>query len=53
MGNYRAINLYTKFGCVIEGKVARAMKINNKYTTEYLMGLLLQFFEYVKNIAPP
>jgi RimJ/RimL family protein N-acetyltransferase len=39
--NDRAIKLYNKFGFVIEGKIRRAMKINDHYTIEYLMGLLL------------
>lgn len=39
--NQRAVQLYNKLGFVIEGTITRALKINELYFDEYLMGLLL------------
>lgn len=39
--NERAIHLYKKLGFNIEGKIINAMKVNNIYYDDYIMGLLL------------
>tara|TARA_R110002126_G_scaffold286752_1_gene438879 strand:+ start:2949 stop:3488 length:540 start_codon:yes stop_codon:yes gene_type:complete len=39
--NHIAIKLYDKFGFTIEGTISRAMKINDAYFDDYLMGLNL------------
>jgi RimJ/RimL family protein N-acetyltransferase len=39
--NERAIKLYSKLGFIIEGEIAKAIKINDQYFNDYLMGLLL------------
>ncbi|WP_028389483.1 GNAT family N-acetyltransferase [Legionella fairfieldensis] len=39
--NFSAINLYKKFNFVIEGTITQALKINNKFYDDFLMGLNL------------
>ena len=39
--NERAIQLYNKLGFVVEGKIKQAIKINNTYFDDYIMGLQL------------
>lgn len=39
--NERAVQLYKKMGFAIEGTIARAMQINNRYFDDYVMGLQL------------
>lgn len=39
--NNRAIQLYNNLGFIIEGKITRALKINNEYFDDYIMGLEL------------
>lgn len=38
IGNERAIQLYKKLSFVIEGTIARAIKIDGAYFDEYSMG---------------
>jgi RimJ/RimL family protein N-acetyltransferase len=39
--NARAVKLYEKLGFRIEGTITQAMKVNDKYFDDYIMGLLL------------
>lgn len=39
--NARAIQLYEKLGFVIEGKLTRAIRVNNVYFDDYIMGFEL------------